>query len=296
MSAVAIPKLTPGDRDWLKVMSASKVSAMLGLSPWESRYSLWQRMAGRIDPQPDDDQKRRGHYLEPVIAEWWGDQHPEYAQVSAGSVHHAERPWQVVTPDRLVFGEDAGAAGCEPIALLEVKTAANDWEWGAPGTDEIPIYYRCQVQWALDVFGLDTCHVAVLTSYLEFREYVVRYDAEDAAYLRKQAQAFLASLDAGEAPDIDDHDQTYEAVRQLHPDIDGTDWPLDPQLAAEYADAVTNYGAAARAKKHASAKVLDAMGTARRAMSGTEHYATRQARGTGTPFLVASRGLTRERR
>ncbi|WP_162529218.1 YqaJ viral recombinase family protein [Segeticoccus rhizosphaerae] len=292
-TAVPIPKLLPGDPDWLKVMSASKVSAMLGLSPWESRYSLWQRMAGRIDPQPDDAQKRRGHYLEPVIAKWWHDQRPELGLRTTGSWHHKDRPWQVVTPDRLVVRTPRAR---KPVALLEVKTAANDWEWGTPGTDEIPVYYQCQAQWALDVFGLDVCHVAVLTSYLEFREYVVHYDAEDAAYLRKQALEFLASLEAGDAPDIDDHDQTYEAVRQLHPDIDGTDHQLDPQLAADYAAAVTQYGAAARAKKHASARVIDAMGNARRAMCGDDHYATRQARGEGTPFLVASRGLTQERR
>ena len=48
MTAVLLPDLQPGSPDWQTRMTASKVAAVLGLSPWESRFSLWHRMSGLI--------------------------------------------------------------------------------------------------------------------------------------------------------------------------------------------------------------------------------------------------------
>ena len=66
---VPIPDMHPGDPEWLTVVSASKIAAVVGLSPYESAYSLWHLMAGNTEPQPNSAILERGHYLEPVIAE-----------------------------------------------------------------------------------------------------------------------------------------------------------------------------------------------------------------------------------
>jgi len=34
-SGVLVPRIEPGNPEWLRVMSASKIAAVLGLSPWE---------------------------------------------------------------------------------------------------------------------------------------------------------------------------------------------------------------------------------------------------------------------
>lgn len=96
------PRMEPGSPDWLATMSASKIAAVVGLSTYESRFSLWHRMSGLIDPEPDDDEKRRGHYLEPAIARWFADQHPEWVIEPTGTWGHQDRPWQTASPDRLV--------------------------------------------------------------------------------------------------------------------------------------------------------------------------------------------------
>lgn len=287
-----IPPLVPGSDEWLRHMSASKISAVVGLSPYESRFSLWHRMAGLIPAEPDSDLLRRGHYLEPAIAAWFADQHPEYFVGPAGTFVSPHDPDFTATPDRLL----SGAPGHPEVApaLLECKSAADLDEWGEPGTDEIPKGYRAQVIWQMDCAGVGTVHIAVLTAFLEFVEYVVHYDADEAAYLRREGRAFLDSLPAGSAPqrpNLDEHTATYQAVRQLHPDIEDVDVELDVRLVQEFCGAKAALTAAERRFTAAKTAVADAVGSARRGRFDSHVIATRQAKGEGTPYLVAGRSL-----
>lgn len=122
-TGVLIPNLRPGSPEWLKVMSASKIPAMLGLSPWDSRYSLWQQMAGRIVRNDETDTTRRGHYLEPALLAWFTDQHPGHAVSKGASFAHVDRPWQTAAPDGLLWHRGVQR---EVVALVECKTALND--------------------------------------------------------------------------------------------------------------------------------------------------------------------------
>lgn len=265
----AIPPLEPGSPDWLRVMSASKIAAAVGLSPYESRFSLWHRMAGML-PQPDlDPRLARGHYLEPGIRAWFADQHPDWTVLPGGCWAHPDEPRFTASPDgRLALPADAGS--CAEHRLLEIKTAADSDEWGPAGSDEIPVGYRCQLQWQMDVLGLEVAHVAVLLPFLEMREYVIAYDPDDAATLRTAGREFLDSLPDGphpQRPDIDTHDATYEAVRQLHPDIDRErDVELRADLALRYLAAEQALRRAKAEHQQAKSELLDAMGSARRAL------------------------------
>src|SRR5690606_24840656 len=127
------------------------------------------------------------------------------------------------------------------------------------GTDQIPLYYRTQIQWYLDVLGLEVAHVAVLTARLEFREYTVRYDADDAAILRRRAEMFLDSLMFNEPPDFDGARSTYATVRELHPAIDGTTVELTFEEAAAYCAAKHALKAAEEAELHQRSILADRM-------------------------------------
>ena len=271
----------PGSPEWLSRMSASKVAAVVGLSPYQSRFSLWHQMAGLI-PQPEQTAvMSRGHYLEAGVTAWWADKHPEYDVMRGQSYLHQTRDWQVAAPDRLLARTD----DAEVTSLLEVKTSADtDSEWGPPGSDQIPVGYRCQVQWQLDTLGLNVAHVAVLLPYLEFREYVIAYDATEAEYLAAEAQAFMESLPTGttpQRPGIDDHDATYEAVRRMHPGIDGTDADVPAVMFHAYADSRYELDAITAKHRQAKAELLDVMGDARRALVNDLPVLRRQASGRG---------------
>lgn len=289
ITATPVANLVPGSAEWATKATASKVAAMLGLSPYESPFQLWHRMRGTLPWEADNDILRRGHYLEPAIRSWFRDQHPSWQVDLGGTWANTERPWQIASPDGLIKRRNIERT---PIALLEVKTANNEWEWGTQLTDEIPAGYRAQGLWQMDTTGLRRVHYAVLTPYMEFREYVLEYDAEDAAWVRDQVAAFMASVETGQdEPDIDSSDHTYAALRNLHPSIDGTEVELTAQAAVQFLHAV-------RAEKAAKAELVRArnivaaeMGNARAAKFAQITYATRISKQGGTPYVQAARGL-----
>lgn len=289
MIGVPVTGLAPGSPAWAAKMSASKIAAVIGVSPFESRFSLWHKMAGNLDWDVDNDTLRRGHYLEPALRQWFRDQHPDLTVARCSTYAHPDRPWQIASPDALV-----APMGTEWTATLECKTANNDWEWGEEGTDQVPPYYRAQAMWQMDTLGLARCHFSVLTSFMDFREYYVDYDPDEALRLREAALAFLDSIARGEAPELDGNDRTYQAVRQLHPAIDDVDAEIDTNLAVRYVNALVAYELAEADKKAATVEVAAAMGTARRAVHTLDRLtlATRQARGEGAPYVVAGRGVT----
>lgn len=286
MTATQIPNLQPGDPEWAKRMSASKVAAVVGHSPYESRFSLWHKMAGTLpwDDGDNEDEKRRGHYLEPALRQRFRDQHPDRHVIRTGTWQNDARPWQIASPDGLVDDDD----------LLECKTSNNDWEWGQPGTDEIPVYYDDQVQWAMDTTGRRRCHLSVLTSFMTFVEYVVDYNPAKAQWLRDECEQFMASFTAGHIPAVDEHAETYKAIRKLHPDIDNVDVEIPLELAHSYALAKAAKDDAEASYRHAGALIADRLGTARVAKTPTGvTVAYRKAgRGGSTPYLNPARGLT----
>ena len=50
-TGVLVPRLEPGSAAWLQRMSASKIAAVVGLSSYQSRFSLWHRMAGLVEQE-----------------------------------------------------------------------------------------------------------------------------------------------------------------------------------------------------------------------------------------------------
>ncbi|GAA3172883.1 YqaJ viral recombinase family protein [Nonomuraea roseoviolacea] len=276
-------------------IGGSRIAAILGLSPWASPHSTWCEMAGLVDAAPATPQQDRGHYLEPAIAAWFADQHPDWHVFTTGTWVHQDRGQHLANPDRLIrYNPIPNAVGWFDIAvsaLLEIKTDADGTGWGEPGTDEIPLYYRTQVQWYMDVLGLQRAHIAVLSDRLTFAEYVVDYDPADAALLRQAADDFLDSLLWREMPDLDGHPATYETLRKLHPDIDDTHIDLDDDTAIEYLTALAETKTAEARVTAAKSRLAAAMGTARRARWRGQTIATRQAKNGGTPYLVAGRKL-----
>lgn len=288
LTGILLPTVEPGSADWLTRMSASKVAAVMGLSPYESPFSLWHRMAGLVPPQEQTEAMSRGHYLEPAIVAWFADQHPTWKVTPAGTYVSPEDDRFAATPDRLVTTDEG------ELRLVECKSEGDDESWGEPGSDDIPIHYRCQVLWQMAVTGARVTHLGLLTKFLRFVEYVVPFDATDAAALTTKAAAFMASLPSGSSPQrpaLDSHDRTYTTVRQLHPSLSDPDVDVDLPVARRYCDAVTARKAAVVAETAAKTELADLMGDARRALFAGDVIATRKSKNGGLPYVEAARKL-----
>jgi putative phage-type endonuclease len=292
--AELVGTFAPGSPEWHAArahgLGGSEIPAVLGLSPFESRYSLWHRKANLIGPIEESPEMEWGTRLEQAVADKFRDEHRDLHILKSGTYRHIERPWQIANPDGLSWHVDLGVSE-DPVGLLEVKTSPFGDNWGEAGTDEIPVHVRAQVLWYLDTFGLPFGEVAVLISGLDYREYLVEYDPAEAQILRDAAVEFLATLDAGTPPPIDSHDETYRAVREMHPDIEPTSHELSDPVARDFLAARTELAAAKKVEQHARSAVADEMGNAHTAWWMGQKIATRQARGEGLPYLVTAKNL-----
>nr|DAV80428.1 MAG TPA: Exonuclease [Caudoviricetes sp.] len=282
--------LKPGSPEWMKKITASKVAAILKVSPYTSKYALWHIMKGNIEGQaPTREVAQRGHILEDAIAKWYTQQHPEYKVLNPHGLAWS-REVITATPDRIIVIPEAGKKSPEVVALLECKTAMNGAEWGASGSgaDGIPLGYYAQVQAQMFCTGIKKCVVAALIA-MQFREYTIEYDEQYVDRMSLECSEFAVSLESDIEPIFSEEEgdmSIYEAVRELHPEIDDT-------LVVASNDAAVRIERFQRIKKlykqaEAIAKnwAVIEMGRAVELEYNGRPIAKRQARGTGKPFVV----------
>lgn len=282
---------TPDNPGWHELrragISASDIAAVLGLSPWDSPFSLyWKKVNGwTLEDAPHLDAGRR---IEPVIADWFAGQHENFAVRPAGLYRHADREWQLATPDRLLCGPflcgacDAGLPmGCvchemATLAVLECKHPYSWDGWGGPGTDDVPVYYRAQVLWQMDVLGVDEGYVAAYSRH-EFRAYRIRRDERDLAVMRAAGERFMARLEAEDPPDIDGHTATLATLKRLHPSIDPDVPPADVpvEVAEGYRRARALKARADSLVGRYEARLRHAIGDGQKALCGGRLVASR---------------------
>ena len=168
--------------EWLeqreKGIGASEVAAILGLSPWETPFSLYLRKTGQVPPIEENFAMRRGHYLEDAVVQWWQDETGEKViKASAADIIyvHPEHDFMRVTPDRIVRGRKK---------MLEVKSTA-----GYMG-DEIPVYYLAQCIYQMYVTGIHEEELIYIQGDLTFGRFNVEYDADFAEFIAKKVTEF----------------------------------------------------------------------------------------------------------
>ncbi len=296
MTAELLDTYEPGSDAWhaqrRTALGGSEVAAVLGISPFESPFALWHRKAGLLAPTPDRPEMEWGRRLESAVRQKWVDEHAAtHTRPRLGRTFLADG-WRLASPD----GLPRLRRGSRRVEPLEIKTAHNDADWGEPGTDQVPVYYLTQVRWYLGILDAEVAHLAVLIGGGDYREYVIRQNADDLELMVSAGRAFLDSLAAGERPDIDSSDITYQAVRELHPEIDrGTRVTLGAEMAAELLASRRALDAAAERHTLAKSVVLDAMGDGHHGVDEFDvrvAYRTARAKkdgSPGTPYLQVDR-------
>lgn len=291
---------TDSEAAWLEArrqgVTASEIAVIMGLSPYSSPYALYHQKLGILPSDVDSAVMERGRVLEPYIAEKFAAAHPELWVHGNGRqlYAHSERPWQLATPDRLLADESHDGLSsywaaedeyCD--AVLECKSASSMDEWGEPGTDEIPVHYRCQVIWQMDVMGVGRAHVVVLdVPRWQVHEYVIEMDdsaRNDLTYMLPAAEEFRRQLAEHDVPDVDWRPATAYALKQLHPSLEDREAHIGRQLEISYRAAVRRYKEAEQRKDEMTNRMREAMGSARRAVT------VRTVAGESRQVVIATR-------
>lgn len=174
--------------EWLDIrvggVGGSDVAAILGLSPWRSALQLfWEKVHPETVSKEQSQIQKMGHKLEPVIAELFQEEHPEWTITDLNSMVVGDNPWELANVDRLIEFED-GTTG-----ILEIKTTSaynkSDWK-----DDEVPEYYLTQLQWYMGILGVKVGWFACLIGGQEYVETEVEFDEEIFTMLQERVKSF----------------------------------------------------------------------------------------------------------
>ncbi|WP_438479158.1 YqaJ viral recombinase family protein [Streptomyces asiaticus] len=286
-AAELIGHFEPGSPEWHAArahgIGGSEIAAVLGLSPYESRFSLWHRKKSLVGPVEQSDVMEWGHRLEDAIVGKYAEEHPEQTVVPAATYHAPGRPWWIVNPDRLAINPDGS------IDVVEAKNQRVAEEWGEPGTNQVPIWYRCQVGWYCGALAARRARLAVLIGGSEYREYVVEPTQSEIDTLEAAGAEFMRTLADNERPDIDGHSATYQVVKALPEGLEDVDVAVTEADRDRYFAALAAFTEAETEKRAAAASILDQIGTGRRAICATRTVATRTVRNGKTYSLQPAR-------
>ena len=280
MTARLIP--TASEAEWLAArrngVTASEIAVLMGLSPYSSPYALYHQKLGVLDGPDETEAMALGTHMEPFIAGRFAERYAQFYVEGDGHAlyAHPDRPWQMATPDRILTEKATQTnwqefIDAEPVAVLECKIDGGSDEWGDDGSDQIPVHYRCQVLWQMDVMGVTTGYVAcLLWSRRKVQVYEITRDDQaeaDLKLMREEASGFLGRLANGPEPDIDWRPATTGALKQLHPDVEDRDVAVNRMPIISYRSACRRYKEAEQRKKLAENRLRGLLGNGHRIVS-----------------------------
>lgn len=124
-------------------ITASNIAAIAGMSPFKSRYQLWEEMTGRKEPDQMNPAMAHGVKTEDEALDAWTQDHGEYAQPCC--IEHDTISWVAASLDGLsLTGKKAVEIKC-PYS----KYGDEPKLWVLAKKGEIPTYYLLQMQWQI---------------------------------------------------------------------------------------------------------------------------------------------------
>jgi len=187
-----------------KGIGGSDVGAIMGVSPWNTREDVFKLKTGQTEP---DIKKKsgalwRGSVWENYIARQFALRNSSHLLVHCkSSWMNNDRPHQFANIDGLLY--EPGTQN--PRSILEIKTSStpHSWETG------VPSYYRMQVLWYMDTFGIKHGYLAVMIDDHDFRQYEIVPKPKEMMWIHEEVDAFVAEVE-----EYKTNKAKYEAIQR----------------------------------------------------------------------------------
>lgn len=192
-------------------VGGSEIAAVLGEATRttedgaiKSPFDVWLAKTSPME-SIDSVDAERGRFLEPSVVAWYCQRTGLTQGLAPGTVRHATKPWALCTPDALVNLPDGRSR------IVSVKCPRHAWDWGEPGTDDVPRDYFLQLQWEFAVCS-SFMPAGALDEQLdlacfvggELRIYTMRADGElQAMMLDSVGEWWERHMVRGETPPLD---------------------------------------------------------------------------------------------
>tara|TARA_R100000008_G_scaffold66037_1_gene43027 strand:- start:2565 stop:3509 length:945 start_codon:yes stop_codon:yes gene_type:complete len=192
-------------------VGASESPAVVGLSPWQNALDVWMVKVGVVEVEQTPAMEW-GNRLEGAVLQKYSDVMGLKVESPGETLRHPKHDHILATPD--AFADNH---------IVEIKTTTSDKDWGAPGTDEVPLHYMVQVTQQMSVCDVDRCDIAVLNlKRRSFRIYHINRDTEIERLLTHRVTKFWNEhVLKGVAPESDNEDSTFRLFCQVHPADNG---------------------------------------------------------------------------
>lgn len=253
---------------WMKLrregITASEIPSIVGLTPeYGSAWSVYQAKVTGVEFDSDSDATARGTHLEPVVADMFAKDHPELRVSDGGLFRSGTRPWQMATLDRIAWQRSGDGMTCP----VQIKTSAAFDGWGDDGSDEVPVMYRVQCLWEMDVTEAEEILIPCLFMQpWKVRVYrITRTPAveEAIARLRSAGEEFMHRLATGTEPPIDWSPATTRALKASIVGVPVGEVEIPVELADRYKAARRARAKAEQQFGQAQNEILHRAGTAR---------------------------------
>ena len=262
--------------EWLDVrrsgIGGSDAAAALGLSPWKSRYELYQeKISTSPPPRISNEAMTWGRLLEPLIREEFSKRSGMAVRPLRSMLQHPSYPWMLADLDGLVEDSNRG------VGILEIKTSSAfksaDWEDG-----KVPDQYMLQVQHYMEVCGLDFAIIAVLIGGNRLQWTQIKKDRELVEQLVELERRFWEHVLTQTPPPVDGSTTCAEMLVRKYPTssnaaplilpADADDW------IRQYWQAKAEEDAAGDRKRQSENRLKDVMQDHERAVSPSGHQVT----------------------
>lgn len=221
MHGIPLPVLAYESPEWYearrRTLGASEIAAALGLSPWQSAYSLWCEKTGRLEHREATPAMRFGQLVESTVLDMFEEETGLVARFRGDSWRHPDVPWATASPDALALESPVDPDVEASLGIVEAKTDFSLWD-----EDSVPDQYQLQVAWQMWVLGLDRAWIPLLaTGSRKFRVYELQRDEHLISVVRNAAEDFWQYVRDDVEPPVDAHEATSRALAQVHSDPDG---------------------------------------------------------------------------
>lgn len=246
-------------------VSATESPGLFGVSPYVTRWMLWQSFAKGVNiDSPADSRMSWGKKLQPLIVAQAAEDLKLEVHANAGDVYH-RRGLLGCTRDATIICPDRGPGALETKCVFDYRTWMADWEGGKVA----PRHYEIQLQQQMAVgegdgapvyeWGVLAVWVAGEVHYFERKPIFELWQR-----LKAEAGAFFESVNTGAEPDPFGVPVEVEWLVKLLPTVQGKVIDLSDDPAAEplalnvraYRDAKDQENAGKRTAEPLRAKLL----------------------------------------
>ena len=189
------------EQEWLAKrllgVGGSEIHNVLNEPPYGCALKLFREKRKEPEDYPIDwsGVMRRGQMLEGPVADLYAEETGKTV-VQSPHAQSKDRPWEMVSIDRVIFADDD-----QPTGALEVKTMERNGFWAA-SSKGLPTRFIMQLQWGMMVKGYSWGAFAIFwPDGGKLIHFPMQADPKLHAEMRLAVEKFWRQVENGPAPD-----------------------------------------------------------------------------------------------